>query len=271
EKGINQMGETFDGPALMSFMQLQDKYQLPQTHFYRYLQFRHYPESKLGPSLERCISQQIQWKGFISSFYEHLQTACGWPRRAWEADLDMDITPEEWETLNKNAQRDYICAKHRIVQYKILRRIYYTPAKIHRLFPSRSPLCVRCKSTQSDLMHVLWSCPNIQPFWKQVCKEISGYLGTRVEPDTQVCILSNHPNTTSINKYQKQLASLALITAKKLITVNWKTPAPPQIAYWKSEIGSYAPIEKLIYKSKGAKVTYNRIWAGLWRPIKSLL
>ncbi|CAI9621365.1 unnamed protein product [Staurois parvus] len=51
---------------------------------------------------------------------------------------------------------------------KVLTRWYYTPSRLHRLFPQTSPLCFRGCGLTGTLVHIFWDCPSISLIWCRI-------------------------------------------------------------------------------------------------------
>ncbi len=79
QKGIRKLKDLYDNDSLMSFQQLKETYQIPNSHFHRYLQIRHFISSSQSGSLikpllsplETLLTQGIQSK-HISLTYDLL-------------------------------------------------------------------------------------------------------------------------------------------------------------------------------------------------------
>lgn len=51
-----------------------------------------------------------------------------------------------------------LSAKDHPNQYKFLHRVYLTPARLAKFFPSQSSACWHCSAAQADFIHIFWDC-----------------------------------------------------------------------------------------------------------------
>lgn len=58
--------------------------------------------------------------------------------------------------------------KLRIIHYKFLHRLYYTPVKMHKHKLKDTDRCARCNAPQVDFLHLAWECPKVYIYWEQV-------------------------------------------------------------------------------------------------------
>ena len=75
----------------------------------------------------------------------------------WETDLGCVYEEVDWHYLLEQAQTVLISTKHRQIQFNIFHRTYYTPYRLHKIDSNISSRCQRCKVTDGDLLHMLWS------------------------------------------------------------------------------------------------------------------
>ena len=80
----------------------------------------------------------------------------------WETDLGCVYEQVDWHYLLEQAQTVLISTKHRQIQFNIYHRAYYTPYRLHKIDSYTSSRCQKCKVTDGDLLHMLWSCPLIE-------------------------------------------------------------------------------------------------------------
>ncbi len=136
--------------------------------------------------------------------------------------------------------------RHKLSLFKILHRIYYTPEKLHRMNNKMSCLCWHCKRQKGNFYHMLWSCNLLSTFWNSVINIISLRLDIQITISPRLCRLGTG-NMDPLNEFQKKYIDLALITAKKCITIHWKWDYPPTVSHWLNEISSYIPLDKIYY------------------------
>lgn len=109
-----------------------------------------------------------------------------------------------------------------LIQVKFLHRVYYTPARLHRIFPEHDPVCPRCKTQLGSYLHVFWECPIIFAYWEA----INLRLKLTLIPAPSLALLGL-PDDEQHSHHLKLLISYLLYYAKKEILIKW-LPPPPQ-------------------------------------------
>ena len=104
-------------------------------------------------------------------------------KAAWERDLGVELTDGTWETALGLVHSSSICARHGLIQCKILHRIHYTNARLARILPDVSDACNRCGQSPADLVHMFWACPRLSEFWTDIFKSFKDIAGVDVPPD----------------------------------------------------------------------------------------
>uniref|UniRef100_A0A3B3IPI3 Reverse transcriptase zinc-binding domain-containing protein n=1 Tax=Oryzias latipes TaxID=8090 RepID=A0A3B3IPI3_ORYLA len=226
EKGLDQLAKLYGGNALESFEALKNKYSLPQSHFFRYLQIRHYiPKPKHPPKLtflERILTQP-QPTRFISHIYRNFSSnithSTDYLKRQWQTDLGEEISDNEWTHLIENTLKLLTSNSHRETQFKILHRLHFTPLLRSKLGLD-SPFCCKCNSEIGTYAHMLWKCSGIQKYWIEIKKEVKILLGYGVELSTFQCVLGTKVNGTRY-KHNAKLVEILLFVARKTILKFW--------------------------------------------------
>lgn len=86
-------------------------------------------------------------------------------RRAWEQDLQINVGEAEWDDAVRNIHSSSTCARHSLVQFKVVHRTHLHKSKLARIYPHIDPTCDRCKLAEATLIHMFWLfwlCPKIQ-------------------------------------------------------------------------------------------------------------
>lgn len=87
-----------------------------------------------------------------------------------------DIQGEGWENMWDHPFKHLVSARDRLIQFKFLHMIYYTPARLTCIYPSSTDACWRCFSSPANAEHIFWSCSQIQIFWSEITSCISEVL-----------------------------------------------------------------------------------------------
>uniref|UniRef100_A0A3B4X6N3 Reverse transcriptase domain-containing protein n=1 Tax=Seriola lalandi dorsalis TaxID=1841481 RepID=A0A3B4X6N3_SERLL len=216
QKNINKIGDLYDGNTLKSFQQLRDSCQLPATHFYRYLQLRHFIRSQLGGALEKPEISQLESlltqgtnKKQISKTYNLLiknnKANINLIKEKWEKDLEIQIEDDHWSSLLTDAHKRFINTRYRICNFKTIHRVYYTPEKISRFKGSTSSFCKRCKTEIGNLLHMFWTCPQLEQWWKDIEHTLKKVLKMELSLSPLIVLLGDYStlrfkNATKLNE-----------------------------------------------------------------------
>ncbi len=127
--------------------------------------------------MEMIILHDPNEKGGISYIYEMLfqltnTTTLEHLKSSWEEYLGVEITDEQWEIALKQIHRSSICARHGLIQFKVIHRLHWSKQKLSKIFPDVDPSCDRCGQVPASLAHMFWSCPKLSSYWKKKNSDI---------------------------------------------------------------------------------------------------
>lgn len=165
-------------------------------------------------------------------------------RDRWAEDRGRQWTDKEWQRLLAGATYIPRNSRFKLIQTYIIHRAYLTPNKTHQYFSVAESVCPRCRHLHADLLHMLWSCPELQTYWHTVAETLTRSTGIEVALTWEVCILSLCKRTKT-NKTQTRFCDLGLITATRLITKTWTRAEPPQIPHWHKSLDCWARAESV--------------------------
>lgn len=129
----------------------------------------------------------------------------------------MAISEEVWTEILRQVHNSSICARHSLIQCKVVHRTYYTKARLARIYDSVTPTCDRCKQSPASLIHMLWHCPSIHNYWTDTLSEV---VGEKIEPNALSPLFGVAP--PSLIKSKKDV--LATLITRRLIVIKWKSP-----------------------------------------------
>lgn len=187
-KGILILGDLYERGILKSFQDLKAQYLLPQSQFWKYLQLRHlllqiFESPSTPPPTVSCLTyiRKVFGGGHEASKYYSvllIGTDKGLPslRSAWETDLSTSFTDQEWTMILQNSKKLSRELRTRLIQFKLLHRIYWSPQRLYRANIIQAPECWRCLSRVGTLTHMIWNCPKIQNFWTGVYEFIKSVI-----------------------------------------------------------------------------------------------
>lgn len=269
--GIKKIVDIVHSGTIMQFDCLKSKFNLPNTHLFRYLQLRHAYHSQFGASaivlqesdIESTLRNEPLDKA-LSTIYKQLfsdthrvMASC---RRRWEGvfpQLDSDDWDDIWDI---NFSR-LISARDHLIQYKFLHWIYLTPARLARIFPSQSSCCWWCTLPSANFMHIFWDCVTIQRFWKEVTECVEEITTLYIRPSVEVCLLGL-VDSLAAKKVIRTFLTIAFFYARKTIVLSWKKTSPPTIQAWKALVNKTLPFYKATYARRGIPNKFERVWGG---------
>uniref|UniRef100_A0A669BN31 Reverse transcriptase domain-containing protein n=1 Tax=Oreochromis niloticus TaxID=8128 RepID=A0A669BN31_ORENI len=173
--GIRSFSDLYIQNTFASFEQLSLKFGLPKSHFFRYLQIRSFVKDKSSqfPSrshshdFDNLLSPPPPSQGLISCLYGRICSFGNFSTSAIkkEQDLGCAIQDDSWDKILYRVHGSSLCAKHGLIQCKILHRVHWTKARLAQIYPNLSPDCDRCHQTPASLIHMFWSCPSLKQYW----------------------------------------------------------------------------------------------------------
>lgn len=65
------------------------------------------------------------------------------------------------------------------------------PLKLLKMGLTQDNKCWKCNNEAGIFLHPLWECPKVQPFWKEVLKNLEGWLKQPLPESPQLCLLED--------------------------------------------------------------------------------
>lgn len=143
--------------------------------------------------------------------------------------------------------------------YKTLTCWYRTPAILNKHNPSSPNKCWRCAGELGILLHILWSCPLIQPFWSQV-RELTESISTYALDHIPAQCLFHHFDIPA-HLYRKTLILPLINVAEMCVPRHWGSPNIPTISEWFKQINRIAEMEELAFIARDSPAQYSKTWA----------
>ena len=272
QKGIVVLKDLYIDKHFASFTQLKDKFALPQTHFFRYLQVRNYVRQNLtifeslpdenriysfwhGPPDSKCLISN-----FVRVFSEQVNYATHSLKKAWEEELGLQIDDMVWQEGLSRIQYCSINARHHLIQFKVMHRLHYSKTKLHRIYPTVSPLCDRCKAADGSLTHLFWTCPKLYVFWCGIFKWFSEMYNCVFKPEPEVALFGYSLSLLPQSIPVQHTIMYGMLIAKRLILMLWKSETVPLFKTWLSELTSLLHMEKIRYSLTNNLKQFYKIW-----------
>lgn len=121
--------------------------------YFRYIQLRHAARAQFPSKpllqldlVEMVLSQDGLRKPLSALYGTLLKTDSPKVEKLWalwKADIPT-LDREHWDDALEQNSKLVISSKDKLIQTKLLHRVYYTPVRLHKLFPDRDPHCSRC-------------------------------------------------------------------------------------------------------------------------------
>ncbi len=157
--------------------------------------------------------------------------------------MGIDIPEDQWKNILFLIHSSSICARHALIQCKVLHRAYFTNAKLAKIFPNRSDTCNRCKQSPADHIHMFWSCPKLMDYWSDIFRTLSQALNTTIAPNPLTVLFGLLPDSVASSTVHCVIAFTALL-ARHAILLKLKHASPPSHEDWLREVLQCIHLEK---------------------------
>ncbi len=147
---------------LSSFEQLVQRFAIPNTHFYGYLQlssnsnsFPSYPRRSLIDYIleHRCGEKQSISKVY-GLFNQHNLATLETLKQKWEKEMEDQISDNAWQEAIWRIHSSSISLRHTIVQFKIVHRLRWSKDRLEKIKSDVNPTCDQCKQAPATLYHM---------------------------------------------------------------------------------------------------------------------
>lgn len=180
-------------------------------------------------------------------------------RAKWVAD-GIELDDEDWQEAISSPRVVAIPARLRLVQLKILHRIYVTGPRLVRMGRAITAECRRGCGREGSFLHIIWECEYIQRYWSVIHNTLSTVLAVTILPEARRCLL-NIWEPTDLDTYAIQWATLGFMIAKRNIAQAWGAETPPTLQEWKNNMDWNMFREKDVFVSRGCPRKWSRIWS----------
>lgn len=142
-------------------------------------------------------------------------------REAWGQDLDMHFSEGEWDRVLDRMHTSSPCARHGLIQFKVLHRLHITNSKLARIYPDANPACSRCKHSPCTLAHMFWLCPVLETFWREIFKFFNEIAGLSIDPNPLMAIFGVRPDDIALSNNVYSVIAVTTLLARWLILLKW--------------------------------------------------
>lgn len=268
--GLSHLGDLWRGGRVVSFKYLQDQYHMNVSEYYRYLQIKHAIDSAITPDTTLPASTPLEDR-LLTDFLERKATSLtykkiinnrldplGKLRTKWQLDVG-DMEDPEWREALASPKEVSTTSKLRLVQLKILHRIYYTRIILHKIRKTPDPSCLRLCGEAGTFYHTIWTCPMITAYWTRILDIITAVCHKRLPPDPKCCLLNVWP-PTDLNRSEQYWATVGFMVAKRNIAQKWGSSDTPTTGKWSTDMDLIMFAEKTTYVHRGCPKKWGRLW-----------
>lgn len=281
-KGLLTINDLHAEGVFSSFADLSVKFNLPTTHLFRFFQtrqfvknqFPQFPNQPPDSVIDRFLSLNVKSKGFTSIVYDYIceinPTCLDSLRATWDQDLGITMSGNQWSHILELVHTSSICARHSLLQCKILLRVHYTNARLAKIYPDRNDVCNRCKQSPADYMHMFWTCPQLLEFWSAIFHTLNEVLSNTVDPDPLTALFGilSVPNAP---KGTQQVIAFTTLLARRLILLKWTHSSPPTHNRWIQEVLQCIRLEKIRFSMRGSLKHFYKTWQPFLTHIDNLV
>ena len=181
-----------------------------------------------------------------------------------EQDLGLTLTDEAWDSVLSSIHKSSLCARHCLIQFKIVHRAHMSKARLASIYPDVDCTCDKCRNNDATLFHQYWSCPKLQPFWGNVFSTLSNILHQDLDPDPVLALLGTAGrDDLPLTRVECRMVDFALLLARRAILLKWKDAAPPVLRQWLRDIMSCLNSEMLRFSVAGSEQKFYKTWGRL--------
>nr|XP_014340886.1 PREDICTED: uncharacterized protein LOC106702622 [Latimeria chalumnae] len=262
----------FSEGKFSSFLQLVNTYKIPNSQFFCYLQIRHMVSTLLNGAfahpdalpLETLLKDTSTNKGLLSKIYvvllEHSPKPLEGVKWAGESNLQIQISEEDWKYSCGLLCGIFVSNRHRLAHFKVLHRTYFTTTKLCKMDPMTSLLCPKCHCAKGSLVHLLWACPKVLPFWVEVVHTLLLLLDCDLPALPEYYLLNLPIPDLTLEVPKKKFLNIAITVAKLTVARHWWTETAPFWVGWIQNLLQCMELEKIWYAVERGSLAFHKIW-----------
>ena len=244
--GIRTMGDFFQDGAVKQWEQVLDNMETPSAllHFH-YFRARHQFKDILGTEMrepEETLAlthmiRMVRPRRLIALLYQYSQLARTnvelKVKIDWQDELNVIITEKQWLYCCSAIQKVSFNSRHRLLHFKFLHRMYYTPLRLHKLGLRGDSYCQRCGEGEAGFLHLAWSCPPIYSYWSQVLEVMHRMIGEDIDWSPLIVLLGC---VMDLPRHCRRLVALGLVVAKRRLAMRWMRGPIPTLREWQTDM-----------------------------------
>ncbi len=182
--------------------------------------------------------------------------------------MGIDIPEDQWKNILGLIHSLSICARHALIQCKVLHRVHLTTAKLAKIFPNRSDACNRCKQSPADHIAMFWSCLRLMDYSSDMFRTLSQALNATIAPNPLTVLFGLLPDTIASSTVHCVVAFTTLL-ARRAILLKLKHASPPSHEDWMREVLQCIHLEQIRHSSKGSLRSFYKTWSPILGTIEN--
>ena len=119
-------------------------------------------------------------------------------------------------------------------------------------------------------MHILWECPDVQRFWRNVVEKVSMLVGRQL-PLSPALLLLNDDSNCKMSERGRKLWLASMTAAKKLIVLRWLPPHQLSTRRWLQNLLEVVFLELSSARINGARTQTLEMWSTAAERTKAFL
>ena len=153
-----------------------------------------------------------------------------------------------------------VCARHGVIQCKLLHRVYWTKSRLSRIYSNIDPLCDKCRQHYGTFIYMCWTCPSLHIYWVSIFSTLSDVLKKTLEPCPLMAQFEVLSDSTKLSKPQSDFLAFLCLIARRLILRHWKSQHPPSHSLWIRDILAFPKLQKIRHLKRGSVSKFNELW-----------
>lgn len=167
---ITCFGQVVRDGEKIPFQELKTEFNLENSCIFQYIQLESILSTNIFQNMEEPLDSQLKrvttGRRTVSKVYNMLCPVIFDCNRSildqWERDLGLRLTTDQWEGILKRTSYLSKCVRYKMIQFKILHKIYNTPHKLNKINSNVSNKCWHECGKSGTLVHMLWFCPEVK-------------------------------------------------------------------------------------------------------------
>lgn len=279
DRDLKVVDQLFDEGNLHTFGYLKEKFQLPQSDMFRYFQIRHYithhrdwdiirsPPTNIELYFINIARFHLPNRKHVSHIYQNLLNDLDedtlYIKNQWELEMNIVFEEDEWEDVCTRCHKGINSNMWKEFDWKTKIRFFRTPLVVSKFVDNPNAKdCWRVCGSVGDHTHIFWDCPRIVAYWQGIKAEIDQILGIDL-PFCPKHFIFELVAEDVCPKNQMFLLHILLMTARKMVTVNWMKPEPPTVAQWTLKLKEVYVMETLTAQLQLKTDIFQRRWLPL--------